>query len=51
MIPFEVELLANGGHRCRAGKGHSLIAMWLEADLGGSGGGAMEEFFEELREL
>ena len=51
MIPYEVELLANGGHRCRADKGHSLTAMWLEYDLGGSGDGAIEEFFEELREL
>ena len=51
MIPFEVELLPNGGYRCRDSKSHSLIAMWLENDLGSSGGGAMEEFFEELREL
>lgn len=51
MIPFDVELGPDGGYRCRAGKPHSLIAMWLENDLGRDGGGAMEEFFEQLREL
>jgi hypothetical protein len=51
VIPFDIQLGPDGGYRCRAGKGHSLIAMWLENDLGRDGGGAMEEFFEELREL
>jgi|SRR6185503_2014280 len=51
VIPFDVELGPDGGYRCRASKPHSLTAMWLQDDLGRDGGGAMEEFFEELREF
>ena len=51
MIPFDVSLGADGGYRCRADKPHTLTAMWLELDLGRDGGGAIEEFFDDLREL
>ncbi|HEY0986983.1 MAG TPA: hypothetical protein VGD80_08025 [Kofleriaceae bacterium] len=51
MIPFDVELGPDGGYRCRAHKPHTLTAMWLQDDLGRDGGGAIEEFFAELREL
>jgi hypothetical protein len=51
VIPFDVSLGASGGYRCYADKPHILTAMWLELDLGRDGGGAIEEFFDDLREL
>lgn len=51
MIPFDVELGPDGRYRCRADRPHTLVAMWLQDDLGRDGGGAIEEFFVELREL
>lgn len=51
MIALDIRLGPDGAYQCRAAPGHSLLVMWLQGDLGRSGGGAMEELFEDLRQF
>ncbi|HET9933040.1 MAG TPA: hypothetical protein VFQ35_20195 [Polyangiaceae bacterium] len=51
MLALDLRKRRDGSFQCVTEARYSTLALWLEYDLGLSGGGGMEEFFAELREL
>src|SRR5262245_34684778 len=48
MIPLEIKLLPDGTYGARTDSRHNAVALWLEYDLGRSGGGSIAEFFADV---